>query len=173
MPGYTLEQLIQANNRGDGFRPSEARNTARDLSALLGLAAESMEQRADAKGLAQELKNYAQAFKDVILSTASRDDRMKVAAALKALSGFKEFLQAERPSGADNYMLIAEELEALRAKGRTAIDRPGRKKGEIRKLDVSPKTLAEKITFLSYTIELDIEDDLEKRRLSRQKRAAP
>ena len=162
MPGYTLEQLIQANNRGDGFRPSEARNTARDLSALLSLAAESMEQRAEAKGLAQELKGFSQAFKDVILSTASRDNREKVSAALKTLSGFKDFLQAEKPSGADNYTLIAEELEAIRSKGQTAIDQPGRKKGEIRKLDVSPKTLAEKITFLNYTIDLDIDDDLEK-----------
>ncbi len=173
MPGYTLEQLIQANNRGDGFRPSEARNTARDLSALLSLAAESMEQRAEAKGLAQELKGFSQAFKDVILSTASRDNREKVSAALKTLSGFKDFLQAEKPSGADNYTLIAEELEAIRSKGQTAIDQPGRKKGEIRKLDVSPKTLAEKITFLNYTIDLDIDDDLEKQRLSRQKRTVP
>ena len=174
MPGYTLDQLIQANSRGDGFRPTEAKNSAKDLSALLDLAATSMEQRAETKGLAQELKNYAQAFKDVIRSTASRENREKVAAALKTLNGFKEFLAAKGPSGEDNYTPIAEELEAIRAKGQTTIDQPGRKKGEIRKLDISPGTLAEKITYVNYTIYLEIDEDtLEKQRLSRKKRAAP
>lgn len=141
MPGYTFEQFSDATRNGGAFAPKAARDVARRLRSSLSKAADALAQNPETKPLADSLRAYEQALKDVSARFDMRN-RQKIREGLKKLSGFGEFLEQKTPSGASSYALAADALQTL---------------GEDR------KQFREDLSFVSATLELEIEAaDLEK-----------
>ena len=111
MPAFTYNEMVQETMNGNGFRSRESRQMATRVSNYLNKAAEALEKQEETKALAESLRGYATAVKNVAAAPGPRT-RGQITDALKTLDGFSDFMEAEDASGVSNYEKLVNELEA-------------------------------------------------------------
>ncbi len=69
MPGYKIDQLIQANS----FGPKQSRQKASSVRNYLRKAAESLARKPETEALSKELLEYEQAIRNVSIAPRQLD----------------------------------------------------------------------------------------------------
>ena len=110
MPIIKYEDLLSKNGRDMGFRGLN-RGSVNDIIHTLRLAANGLENDPAYASMVRQLREYADAFRDVMLDTAKAENEGKVRNALDKLSGFGVFLQMKDAKGKTNFAAIREEGE--------------------------------------------------------------
>lgn len=110
MPIIKYEDLLSKNGRDRGFRGLN-RGSVNDIIHTLRLAANGLENDPAYASMVRQLREYADAFRDVMLDTAKAENEGKVRNALDKLSGFGAFLQMKDAKGKTNFAAIREEGE--------------------------------------------------------------
>ena len=110
MPIIKYEDLLRKNARNMGFNGLN-RGSVNDIIHTLELAANGLAGEPASQTQVQQLREYAGAFRDVMLDTSSAKNQEKVRSALDKLSGFGAFLQQKDAKGRTNFAAIREEGE--------------------------------------------------------------
>ena len=110
MSSYSYEEFRHASSSGEGFLNRSGRAMGKRMSDFLEKAALALEQQAENKKLAEDIRRYAQAVKDVSQPFLPRNVR-PITNGLKVLDGFEDFLNETDGSGIRNYEKIYEALK--------------------------------------------------------------
>ncbi len=110
MPIIKFEDLLSKNERNMGFNGLN-KVSVNDIIHTLELAANGLAGEPASQALVQQLREYAGAFRDVMLDTSNAKNQEKVRSALDKLSGFGAFLQEKDAKGRTNFAAIREEGE--------------------------------------------------------------
>ena len=110
MPIIKYEDLLRKNERNMGFGGIN-KGSVKDIIHTLELAANGLAGEPASQELVQQLREYAGAFRDVMLDTSTAENQNKVRSALDKLSGFGAFLQEKDAKGKTNFAAIREEGE--------------------------------------------------------------
>ena len=148
MSSYSYEAFRQASSSGEGFLNKSGRAMGKRMLDFLEKAALALEQQEENKKLAEDIRRYEQAVKDVSQPFLPRNVR-PITNGLKMLDGFEDFLNEADGSGIRNYEKI---YGALKPQG---------------------EQFKDDLSYLSTVTGLMLDvDDLEDARIRHEKRAA-